>query len=69
MASLGHEVSPVGVAGMYKGLIDFFVLDSVDESRRDDIEALEMRPVVLDTIMSGPEEAARLAKDILDAIA
>ncbi len=69
MASLGHEVSPVGVAAMYKGLIDVFVLDEVDEDRRKDIEALEMRPLVLDTIMSGPEEAARLAKDILDAIA
>jgi len=69
LSSLGHEVSPVGVARLYKGLVDVFVLDSVDADRSGDIEALEMRPVVLDTIMSGPEEAARLAKDILDAIA
>jgi LPPG:FO 2-phospho-L-lactate transferase len=68
MASLGHEVSPVGVAGLYRGLVDSFVLDVVDADRSGDIEALEMRPVVRDTIMSGPEEAARLAKDVLDAI-
>ncbi len=69
LSSLGHEVSPVGVARLYKGLVDVFVLDSIDAGRSGDIEALEMRPVVLDTIMSGPEEAARLSKDILDAIA
>ena len=69
LSSLGHEVSPVGVARLYKGLVDIFVLDSVDAERSGDIEALEMRPVVLDTIMTGPEEAARLAKDILDAVA
>jgi LPPG:FO 2-phospho-L-lactate transferase len=69
LSALGHDVSPVGVARIYKGLIDVLVLDAVDEQHAPDIEALEMRPVVLDTIMTGPEEAARLAKDILDAVA
>ncbi len=68
LSALGHDVSPVGVARIYKGLIDVLVLDAVDEQHAADIEALEMRPLVLDTIMSGPEEASRLAKDILDAI-
>lgn len=69
LASLGHEVSALGVARTYRGLVDVFVLDAVDASLADDIGALGMRPVVLDTIMSGPESAARLAKEVLDAVA
>ncbi|MEX0873797.1 MAG: 2-phospho-L-lactate transferase [Actinomycetota bacterium] len=68
LAALGHEVSPVGVANLYRGLVDSFVLDAVDAGRSGDIEELGIRPVVCDTIMSGQEEAARLAKDVIDAI-
>ena len=69
LASLGHEVSPAGVAHIYAGLLDFFVIDAKDAEFAQAVEAIGMRPIVCDTIMSGPEEAARVAKTVLDHVA
>jgi LPPG:FO 2-phospho-L-lactate transferase len=69
LASLGHDVSPAGVARLYDGLLDAFVVDETDASYAPAIEELGMRAVVCDTIMSGPEEAARVVKTILDHVA
>ena len=41
LASLGVEVSPVGVARMYEGLVDGMVIDGVDKGVGDRIEALD----------------------------
>lgn len=68
LASLGHDVSPVGVARMYQGLVSVFVLDAVDAMLSSSVASLGMQAVVCDTIMSGPEEAARVAKDVLDHV-
>lgn len=68
LKTLGYEVSAVGVATIYHGLVDIFVLDSSDAESAQRIEELGMRVVVLDTMMPGPEAAARLAKDVLDAL-
>jgi LPPG:FO 2-phospho-L-lactate transferase len=65
LRSFGHDVSPAGVAAIYGGLVDVFVLDEQDAGSAPAIEALGMRAVVCDTIMSSPEAAARLAKDVL----
>jgi hypothetical protein len=40
----------------------------VDADLAAGVEALGMRPIVCDTIMSGPEEAARVAKTVLDHV-
>ena len=64
---LGHEVSPVGVANLYRGIVDVFVCDELDADRLGDIEALGMRAVATDTIMRSPDDAARVAKAVLDA--
>lgn len=69
LASLGHEVSPVGVARLYSGLLDVFVLDATDRAYSPGIEALGMRPVVCDTLMTGPEAAGRVAATVLEAVA
>jgi LPPG:FO 2-phospho-L-lactate transferase len=66
LASLGHDVTPAGVARIYEGLLDMFVIDEVDAALAPEVEALGLRAVVCDTIMSGPEEAARVAKDVID---
>ncbi len=66
LAGLGHESSALGVARIYEGLVDVFVLDDADAGRTADIEALGMRAVACDTIMTGAEEAARLAKVVVD---
>jgi LPPG:FO 2-phospho-L-lactate transferase len=65
LGAFGHDVSAAGVAAIYRGLVDVFVLDAQDAGQAPDIEALGMRALVCDTIMGSPEEAARLAKDVL----
>jgi LPPG:FO 2-phospho-L-lactate transferase len=67
MTSLGHEASPVGVARLYRGLIDVMVLDREDEMLASDVEALGIRPVVADTIMRDAAARAALARTALDA--
>jgi LPPG:FO 2-phospho-L-lactate transferase len=69
LASLGHEVSALGVARMYAGLVDVFVLDTVDADLAPAIEALGLRAVVTDTIMTDDAARARLAAETLAAIA
>jgi LPPG:FO 2-phospho-L-lactate transferase len=68
LRGLGHEVSPRGVARLYRGLVDVFVLDRVDARWAPSVEALGMRAVVTDTIMRTPARAARLAGVVLGAL-
>ena len=69
LASLGHEVSALGVARMYAGLVDVFVLDTVDANLAPAIEALGLRAVVTDAIMTDDAARARLAAETLSALA
>ena len=66
LATLGHEVSSLGVARIYAGLIDLLVIDDVDAELVPAIEALGIRTLVTGTIMGGPEDRERLAREILD---
>lgn len=68
LRGLGHEVSPRGVARLYRGLVDVFVLDQVDAAWAPRVEALGLRCVVTDTIMRTPVRAARLAARVLAAL-
>ena len=69
MRGLGHEVSPLGVARLYQDLIGVFVLDNADRRYLASIEALGMRAVATDTIMTNPARAARLADVVMRALA
>jgi LPPG:FO 2-phospho-L-lactate transferase len=66
LASLGRESSSIGVAREYVDLADGFVLDTVDGATSPSIEALGMRTLVTDTIMSDDAGRARLAGEVLD---
>lgn len=66
LASLGHEVSSVGVARIYEGLLDLFVIDNTDSTLAPQIEALGMAVLITDTIMSDRGKRAALARSILD---
>jgi LPPG:FO 2-phospho-L-lactate transferase len=66
LASLGHEVSATGVARMYAGLVDGMVVDRTDEEERARIEALGMRVLVTQSVMSDAEDRARLALETLE---
>lgn len=67
LVSLGYESSALGVARGYAGLIDAFVLDTVDAELAPAIEALGVRSVVADTIMTDDASRERLAREVLAA--
>ena len=67
LVSLGHESSALGVARLYAGWIDTFVIDTVDAELAPAIEALGPRVVVTDSIMSDDDGRARLAREVLRA--
>jgi LPPG:FO 2-phospho-L-lactate transferase len=64
----GVEVSARGVAGLYAGLADAFVLDAVDAGQAGDVADLGLEPVVVPTLMRTLEDAAALAKAALAAL-
>lgn len=63
---LGREPSAYEVAKMYRGVIDRFVLDRVDEAQAPAIKDLGMRVWVTDTIMRDVTERERLAREICE---
>ena len=66
LASLGHEVSAMGVAAIYAGLVDGMVVDTVDEGERDGIEALGMHALATRSVMRDAAGRARLATETLE---
>ena len=67
LVSLGHESSALGVARLYAEWVDTFVIDTVDADLAPAIEALDLRVVVTDTIMTDDAARTRLAGDLLRA--
>jgi len=65
LRGLGMEVSPLGVARLYRDIVGLFVIDKADESYVESIERLGMRAIATDTIMTTPERAATLAQVVL----
>jgi len=68
LASLGYEVSAPGVARLYAGLVDLFVLDDQDRELAPVIEQLGMRALVTNTMMTSMERKKELAEEIVRAI-
>ena len=66
LSELGGESSVVGVARMWAPYAATLIIDEADRDRAADVEAAGMQPVVGPTIMSGPDEAAALARLVLD---
>ena len=65
LETLGHEVSALGVARLYEGLVDVMVVDDADAALRGPIEDLGFEVLVTDTIMGGPAGRERLARELL----
>lgn len=65
LASLGHDVSALGVARLYAGVVDGFVIDESDRGLQPAIEALGQRVLATPTVMGDVEDRARLAAEIL----
>jgi LPPG:FO 2-phospho-L-lactate transferase len=65
MRSLGHRPDAVGVAALYRDLVEVFLLDPADAALAPEIERLGMRVVVAQTVMRTPEDRRALARSIL----
>ncbi len=65
LAELGWEVSSVGVADFYDGLIGTLVIDEADAALSDVIRARGINVRVTTTIMAEPANAQRLARVVL----
>lgn len=65
LVSLGHESTAGGVARIYAGMVDRFILDSADAALVGDIEALGMSAGVLDTVMRDDDDRRALAASLL----
>jgi LPPG:FO 2-phospho-L-lactate transferase len=68
LRSLGYEVSSVGVAQMYEGIVDGFVVDRLDEQEGARISALGMRVLVTDAVMRDEHDRERLAREVLSLL-
>jgi len=66
LTELGHESSALGVARLYAPWAGTFVVDEADRDLAPAIEALGMRCVVTETVMSDPARQTALAKAVLD---
>ncbi len=67
LAALGEEVSALGVARRYVGLVDAFVMDEADSALVPAVERLGMQAVVAQTVMTDDASRAALARVVLDA--
>lgn len=65
LKTLGHEVSPVGVARLYRGIIDGMVIDREDAHLAPRIQELGIEVEVADTVMKSDDDRALLASHVL----
>jgi LPPG:FO 2-phospho-L-lactate transferase len=65
MDELGMDVTAAGVARHYAGLIDGFVLDTVDKDAAAEVEALSMNVLVTNTLMKSLDDRVMLAREII----
>ena len=68
MRGLGHEVSPLGIARLYRDIAGLMVIDVTDHRYLEPIRALGMNAIATDTVMTTPDHAARLADVVTRAL-
>ncbi len=69
LASLGHEVSALGVARLYQDFADVFVIDNEDAALAGPIaDETGMTCLITNTIMSNSVEKMALARATVDAL-
>lgn len=65
LKDLEHDVSAVGIARYYSGLIDGLIVDTVDAALAPEIEALGIRVLVTPSVMKTKDDQAALAERAL----
>jgi LPPG:FO 2-phospho-L-lactate transferase len=66
MAELDEDISPVGIAAHFAGLLDGIILDDVDQKECEKIEALGIRATTRQTMMQTLSDKKLLAETILN---
>ncbi len=66
---LGKPQGNAAIAEHYRGLLDHLVIDTSDGEQAEDLRCETLAVTVCDTVMRGPEDRARLARDVLAAAA
>jgi LPPG:FO 2-phospho-L-lactate transferase len=64
----GRIASATTIADLYKDFLDVLVVDNADESLAPEIEAVGVRAVVTDTIMTTMAKKSDLARTVLGAV-
>ncbi len=67
MTQFGYEVSPLGIAQIYRGIIDTLVIDYQDESYANSIRDMGINVVVTETMMTSDRKKKNLAEVCLKA--
>lgn len=67
LTSLGHEASALGVARMYRDLLDIMAIDEIDRDLLAPLLELGLDVHVSQTVMGDRQDRERLALDILTA--
>ena len=65
LRELAYAVSPTSIAEIYKDFLDVFVLDERDCQLREEIEALNIKVLTSDTLMTNLEDKINLARRLL----
>ncbi|OPX60661.1 MAG: 2-phospho-L-lactate transferase [Methanobacterium sp. PtaB.Bin024] len=65
MEAMGHEVSSLGVASIYKDFLDKFIIDLEDVDSQEKIEKLISKVMITQTIMRNMTDKINLARCIL----
>nr|MDO8045521.1 2-phospho-L-lactate transferase [Candidatus Baldrarchaeota archaeon] len=68
MRGLGIEVSALGIAKIYKNLLDMLIIDNIDRDLKPKIEEIGVKVHVTNTIMKTIENKIKLAKEALNCI-
>lgn len=68
LRELGHEASVTSIARWYAPVASVLVIDEVDAALADQVAAAGLRCAAAATVMTGPAEAAALARRCLDEV-
>ena len=68
LRDLGHEVSAAGVARMYEGLLDIFILDETDSPSAAGIQAIGVQAIAANTRMNTLDDKQALARRVLEVL-
>jgi len=68
LKGLGYEISPVSIASLYSGFLDYLIIDRDDSSLREEIEGeYGIRVGLGEIYMKSPEDKFKLAQTALAA--